>query len=157
MFKIRFYLILLSLVIFLVNCSNDDKEFCSSDVSNKLSSIDNVYNCTNSLDNLILAEPSSYIIIEDKIKYDELVTGDCHPEIEFDKYKLIIGSIISENKISSVKYEYTKSCEPNFYKLFVKVTRDLSQLNTDNKIKTFHVLVPKEDQIDFFKLFLIFN
>jgi hypothetical protein len=147
----KIYFVSLIVLFLFDSCSTSNEKICDTDISNKIASVETIYGCTNSINSLQLIEPANYLIIEDKATYDLKVIGTCHPEIDFNKYNLIIGNVLTENKISSLKYKLYGSCEPNFYKLVVTVTKDKGQVPIDSSV--YHILVPKEVQFEFFKVF----
>lgn len=148
--KIKKLLPILFVAISFNSCNKDD-ETCTTDISNELKSIETLYGCENTVVTLQLDEFAEYKIIETSVQYDAIVSGDCHPAIDFDKYYLIIGNVPSDKKIVSFDYKLYDSCEPNFFKLNVRIKKDETLIG--NSYNTFHVLMPKEKDIQSFEVF----
>ncbi len=139
----------------LQSCESKD-EICTKDITNSTKTIEELYNCTTTFENLsLISKEDSYLIITTKNEYDSKVVGSCHPEIDFGTYNLLIGYSASTKKVSSVKNRLYQSCETNVYNLETTVT---SQENTGQRtFFTYHLLVPKTEQIDELKVVFLQN
>lgn len=146
--KIQIAVILFITSIFF-NCNDPDNP-CYTDLSNKVSTLETIYNCTTTISTMQLITNDEYKIITNTADYDALVEGDCHPNIDFAQYNLIIGSIFNESEINFKKYTFIKSCEPNDYKLTVEY--ELLPTAADDIKQTYAILIPKEYQIDTLKV-----
>ena len=94
------YLILCVLIILssLQSCKSDD-EICTKDITNSTKTIEELYNCNTTFETLsLISKEYPYIIITNKNEYDSKVEGDCHPEIDFTTYNLLIGYIMLKYK-----------------------------------------------------------
>ena len=103
----------------------------------------------------LISKEDPYIIITTEDEYDAKVKGSCHPEIDFDTYNLLIGYSASIKKISSVKNRLYKSCEPTVYNL--ETTVKYQGNAEERKFFTYHLLVPKNEQIDELKVIFLQN
>lgn len=141
--------IVLIITNFFLSCNDPDNP-CYNDLSNKVGTVESIYNCTNTVSTIELSTNDQYKIITNTEDYDALVEGDCHPNIDFTQYNLIIGSIFNESKINLKKYTFIKSCEPNDYKLTINYGFFTS--SADDLKQTYAILIPKEYQIDTLKV-----
>lgn len=146
LFKIFFFIFLL------INngCCNNDDDVCLTDISNKTTNIESLYGCQNSAINFQLNPISTYKIITNETDYNNFVTGICHPNIDFEHYNLIIGTIGSSKELITLNYNFYQSCENNIYKLNLNVKYG-NELNTQT-FYYFNVLVPKSYFIEYLKL-----
>ncbi|TGD82626.1 hypothetical protein [Hymenobacter wooponensis] len=103
-------------------------------------SLEKEYGCTDSRRQLSISLDQTYTIIRNQADFDKLVTGSCHPQIDFTKFDLVIGNKGSASGGSSIAYTYARECETGQLKLQVKFTRGMTN---DAPILTYHALVPK--------------
>lgn len=103
---------ILSLMILIgvgVACSK--KECCTDiDLSSSTKSITALGYADAPL-NMGINVNAPYLIVNNKEDYDTLVSGTCHPNIDFSKYQLIIGYFASQRKVLDFNYKYYSSCE----------------------------------------------
>lgn len=151
------YLIVCVLIILssLQSCKSDD-EICTKDITDSTKTIEELYNCNTTFETLsLISKEESYTIITTKSEYDSKVEGDCHPEIDFTTYNLLIGYLGNAKKVSSLKNTLYRACEPNTYTLEVDI--ESKDEETENPLFTYHLLVPKNEQIDDLSVVLLNN
>ena len=98
-------------------------------------------NCENPKYTLHIDLDDDYTFIRSKKEYDDLVSGSCHPDIDFSKYVLLIGKQSSGNQNSFVNYSLEKKCKQ------LLLTIDVIEGNAtapDNI--TYHVLILKTEE-----------
>jgi hypothetical protein len=98
------------------------------------------YGCVNTKNLMQISLNDTYRIIQSQSEFNSLVTGSCLPNIDFNKYALIIGKKALRNGNRSIAYSLTRDCINNKMILNVTITNDLSA--TAPNI-TYHALVPK--------------
>ncbi|MET4107075.1 hypothetical protein [Hymenobacter sp. UYP22] len=116
-----------------------DMEPCV-DTTLPTTSLEKEYGCGDTRRQLSISLNQTYTIIRTQADFDRLVTGSCHPQIDFTKYDLVIGNKGSTSGSSSIAYAYHRECETG--KLHLQVTFTAGMTN-DAPILTYHVLVPK--------------
>jgi len=79
-------------------------------------------------------------IISTKESYDNVVSGNCHPDIDFSLYDLVIGKLSISNTNDTIKYELRRTCPGSKLTLAV----DLIQLAvTQPSTIVYHSIIPK--------------
>lgn len=78
------------------------------------SSLEAEYGCTNTKHQMDIALSNDFTVIRSQNVFDELVSGSCTPEIDFDRYSLIIGKQGLTNGNTSIDYDWKDECEDNF-------------------------------------------
>ncbi|TGE08289.1 hypothetical protein [Hymenobacter fodinae] len=121
-----------------VTCVGEN-EPCA-DATLPTTSLEKEYGCTDSRRQLSIGLDQTYTIIRNQADFDKLVTGSCHPQIDFTKYDLVIGNKGTASGSSSIAYTYARECETGQLKLRVKFTQGMTN---DAPILTYHALVPK--------------
>ena len=81
-----------------------------------------------------------FIIIGNQTDFDRLVTGDCHPEIDFFTYDLIIGKKQQSSGNDSIDYQLKKNCETGNYVLKVTFNQNIAAVAPN---LTYHTLAHK--------------
>ena len=83
---------------------------------------------------------NDFTIIRTQNIFNDLVSGSCHPEIDFGIYDLIIGKkgLVSGN--SSIDYELTENCETHNQNLKVTFNQNATMIAPN---LTYHALIPK--------------
>lgn len=129
---------LLLFFIGLTACNPDD-EPCNQSLIETFS-LEEVYACTDTPNNMQLPFTNDFIIISDQLWFDSLVTGSCLPEVDFETFDLIIGSRQLNRGLNGISYFYNRACPGRRYEL-----RVLFDLNNEvvMPVVTYHVLVPK--------------
>lgn len=94
----------------------------------------------------------AYLIITNQEDYDSLVTGSCHPSIDFSQYQLIIGYYGSQKNVATFNYEYYTSCESNFFKLSISPVYSSEETNSENRLFYYQLLVPNDERIDYLRI-----
>ena len=100
------------------------------------------FNCDYAKYSLHIDITNKYTIIRSKETYDSIVTGDCHPTIDFSIYDLVIGKQSSGNENDTIKYDLRRTCPGNDLILNVDIIQSL-MTRPDNVI--YHALIPKQD------------
>lgn len=148
-------LLVLIFLVSLQSCKSDD-EICIKDITNSTKTIEELYNCSTTFETLsLISKEDPYIIITNKDEYDSKVEGDCHPEIDFTTYNLLIGYLGNSKKVVSLKNTLYRACELNTYTLEVDI--ESKDENAENLLFTYHLLVPKNEQIDELKVIFLQN
>lgn len=127
------------LVITANSCSNNDDECIP--VTIVITSLEVEYGCVNTPYQLDIDLSDDFVIITSQTVFDNLVTGDCMPEIDFEAYDLLIGKKGLTNGFDSINYDgLLKNCDNG--QLSLTVTFVLN--DTDEAPNaTYHALVPK--------------
>ncbi|RSK33891.1 hypothetical protein [Hymenobacter metallilatus] len=121
-----------------VTCAGDTEPCLDTDIP--ITSLEATYGCTNTPRQLSTSLNQTYTVIRNQADFDRLVTGSCHPQIDFTKYDLVIGNKGSMSGSSTISYTYLRQCETD--KLILLVTFRAG-LTNDAPILTYHALVPK--------------
>ncbi|RSK42199.1 hypothetical protein [Hymenobacter perfusus] len=119
-------------------CGGDVEPCVSAPIS--ITSLEKEYGCTNTPRQLSVNLPQTYTVIRSQAEFDQQVTGDCHPQVDFTKYDLVIGNKGSSSGSSTITYAYQRECETG--QSFLKVIFQAGMTN-DAPILTYHALVPK--------------
>jgi hypothetical protein len=96
--------------------------------------------CENPKYSINIDLSNNYTYIRSKEEYDTLVTGSCHPEIDFSKYDLIIGKQTSANENDTIYYDLRKPCPEKKLTLNIEIVQS-AVTRPDNV--TYHALIPK--------------
>ncbi|MBG8556001.1 hypothetical protein [Hymenobacter guriensis] len=105
-----------------------------------VTSLEKEYGCTNTPRQLSVALSQTYTIIRSQAEFEQQVTGECRPQIDFTKYDLVIGNQGSTSGSSTITYSYQRECETGQLQLSVLFTPGMTN---DAPILTYHALVPK--------------
>lgn len=114
-----------------------DSESCNEELIS--TSLENEYECNNTLYQLNIELSEDFVIIHSQEEYNNSVTG-CNPEINFDKFDLIIGKKGFSNGVSSVEYQLIQNCNSSNLQLDITFTLNLTAIAPN---LTFHRLIPK--------------
>ena len=127
------------LLVFMTNsCSNDDE--CSP-ATISITSLEVEYDCVNTPYQMDIDLSDDFTIIRSQAVFDNLVTGDCMPQIDFDAYDLIIGKKGLTNGFQLIDYDgLVKNCDNG--QLYLTVTFVLNA-TAEAPNATYHALVPK--------------
>ena len=103
---------LISIIFLLtVSCKKQTNEKCNSGpISYK--SLNSEYGCMPTV-NEINITGAKFIIIKNQTEYNNTVTGVCQPDIDFNKYDLVIGVKQFPNGIGVITYEVSRNCQNN--------------------------------------------
>jgi len=128
----------------LISC-NDKAEnpICEGDSQSvEFSTLENMYGCSDtrfSLE-LNLTDDNMYEVISNINEYSEKVLGNCHPDIDFDSFDLIVGYTGHniDSRLDSIHYFQNCSNEDFVLTLFVtpSITTNASPL-------IFNAILPK--------------
>ncbi|RSK47045.1 hypothetical protein [Hymenobacter rigui] len=119
-------------------CGGDPQPCTDTPVT--VTSLEKEYGCTDTRRQLTTNLNQTYTIIRNQADFDRLVTGNCHPQIDFTKYDLVIGKQVTTSGSSSFQYMYQRQCLAESMKLHVTV---IPGMTTDTGNLTYHALVPK--------------
>ena len=125
--------LILTALGFLTSCTN--KENCE-DI---LLSVEHLA-CENSKYSINIDLSNNYAYIRSEEEYDLLVTGTCHPEIDFSNYDLIIGKQASGNENDTIYYDLRRTCPENRLTLNIEIVQ--SDLTRHDNV-TYHAVIPK--------------
>ncbi|WP_298903036.1 hypothetical protein [uncultured Psychroserpens sp.] len=133
----KFIVVILSFVL-VSSCSDDDQ--CSPVVLD-ITSLENEYGCINTPYQMDIDLTEEFIIIRSQEVFDDLVTGNCMPQIDFTAYDLLIGKKGLTNGFDSIVYDgLVKNCENGQLSLAVTFTLNAT---AEAPNVTYHALVPK--------------
>lgn len=121
-----------------VTCEGDTEPCADTPVA--FTSLEKEYGCTNTPRQLSVNLPQTYTVVRSQVEFDQQVTGDCHPQVDFTKYDLVIGNAGSSSGSSTITYAYQRECETG--QSVLKVVFKAGMTN-DAPILTYHALVPK--------------
>ncbi|HMR83288.1 MAG TPA: hypothetical protein PKE30_09155 [Niabella sp.] len=142
--------LLLSIVIFLSSCSAGSKHI-EAPITQILptESLETVYGCTNVSFLLSIATTTYsdyFILINDQEGFNRLhLNPSCSPEIDFNKYSLLIGTKGLTRGCSSIDYQLKKITTGTKDSLFLNVTFQLNDA-TVAPIVTWNVLMPRQPE-----------
>ena len=134
------------LLCFLYACI-DEKEKCVDELLST-KHFETEFGCIQTRYNLFIDLHNTCTIIRSKATYDELVSGICHPEIDFSNYDLVIGKQATGNLNDTVYYDYRRVCPDMDLTLTIDVVTSAA---TQPSNITYHALIPKlgdEESID---------
>lgn len=120
------------------SCSNDDQ--CSP-ITIDITSLEDEYGCVNTPYQMDIDLSEEFLIIRSQDVFDNLVTGTCTPQIDFDAFDLLIGKKGLPNGFDSIDYDgLVKNCDNG--QLYLTITFVLNA-TTEAPNATYHALVPK--------------
>jgi hypothetical protein len=124
-------------LIFILSCSKKDD--CKEEVIS-IKNLERDYGCQNTKYTLQMNLNDDVAIISTKESYDNVVSGNCHPDIDFSLYDLVIGKLSISNTNDTIKYELRRTCPGSKLTLAV----DLIQLAvTQPSTIVYHSIIPK--------------
>lgn len=135
-------LLVIALILFNISCSDDDGDVCRNEII-ETTSLENEYNCENTKSNLEIDLSDDFIVITNQTDFENLVSGNCDPNIDFSRFDLIIGKEQLPSGNDSIDYKYSRNCNTNDY--ILEVTFNQNMLLIAPNI-TYHQLVPKIEQ-----------
>ncbi|PJJ59344.1 hypothetical protein [Hymenobacter chitinivorans] len=103
-------------------------------------SLEAEYGCQDTRRQLAINLDQTYTVIRSQADFDRLVTGPCHPLIDFSAYDLIIGKKGLSSGNSGIAYAYQRDCTTNRPTLHVTFSQGLT---AEAPNITYHALVPK--------------
>ena len=106
----------------------------------EVESFESLYGCSNTKHKLKIDIHNDYLLIRTQTDFDNLVAGDCHPNIDFDNYDLVIGQQSSGNENDTIIYNLMQTCPGNDVLLTIGVYQGWAT-RPDNV--TYHALIPK--------------
>jgi len=99
-----------------------------------------LFGCNNTKYSLKLDIRNDYILIRNKSDFDEIVSGDCHPDIDFDIYDLVIGRQSSGSINDTIIYNLMQTCPGKDVLLTIGVYHGMGAMPSN---VTYHALIPK--------------
>ncbi len=133
--ELKYFLMIGALLMF--SCSSDDE--CSN-TEITLTDLEAEYGCTSTKYQMDIDLTNDFTIIRTQSSFDDLVTGNCSPQIDFDRFDLIIGKQVVTTGNVSLDYKLMNNCVNN--RLDLTIT-SVQGLTTVVENLTYHVLVPK--------------
>lgn len=130
------YLILIISVIFFLSC---EKEGCENTII-PITSLEKEYGCVNTKYQMDIDLQEDYTIIHTQSSFENLVIGNCQPQIDFSKYDLIIGKKGLGSGNASIDYELVENCED---KRLILTVIFYQTIFDEAPNLTYHALVPK--------------
>ncbi|MEH6537267.1 MAG: hypothetical protein V7719_12795 [Psychroserpens sp.] len=120
------------------SCSNDDD--CLSVIFD-ITSLEDEYSCINTPYQMDIELSEEFIIIRSQAVFENLVTGTCTPQIDFETYDLLIGKKGLTSGVDSINYDgLVKNCDNGQLGLTITFVRNAT---TEAPNLTYHALVPK--------------
>jgi hypothetical protein len=107
-----------------------------------VSQFESEYGCKDTKHTLHINMLNNVKIIRDKSTYDAEVYGDCHPEINFDAYDLVIGRQVTDNLNDTITYEMKNTCPGNELMLTINLIQSPA---AGPDTVTYHALIQKLD------------
>ena len=130
-----------SLIFAMQSCSNDDD--CTPAIL-AITSLENEYGCMDTPWQMHIDLSEDFAIIRSQSVFDDLVTGTCMPQIDFEAFDLLIGKKGLTNGFDTINYDgIVKNCDDNL--LYLTVTFVLNS-TTVAPNATYHVLMPKLEE-----------
>ncbi len=123
--------------LIMMSCSSDDE--CSN-TEITLTDLEAEYGCESTKYQMDIDLSDDFTIIKNQSSFENLVSGSCNPQVEFDRFDLIIGKQVVNTGNVSLDYQLNKDCNSNQLKLTVTAKQGLTTV-VENL--TYHVLVPK--------------
>ena len=133
----KYSVLLISTIICIMSCSK--KDTCKEQLMT-VKHFESDYGCADTRHSLIINLTNSGTIISSKDAYDSQVSGDCHPQIDFTLYDLVIGKQSSGNNNDTITYDLRKTCPDSKLTLTVNIIQGLLTV-PDNVV--YHALIPK--------------
>ncbi|MGM0636095.1 MAG: hypothetical protein ACQESK_08505 [Bacteroidota bacterium] len=131
-------LVLTIIGMFLLSCSSDDDNTCN-DTEITTTTLESEYGCENTKHQIDIGLTDDYTIISSQTDYNNVVTGNCQPDIDFSTYKLVIGKKGLSNGNDSIDIQFIENCttgEPT-------LTFTFNQNDTEVASNlTYHALIP---------------
>jgi hypothetical protein len=144
------------IVIFFVlpmqSCLNDDD--CSPIII-PITSLEDEYGCINTPYQMDIDLSEDFTIIRSQTVFDDLVTGTCLPQIDFEAFDLLIGKKALTSGFETINYnELVKNCDNAQLNLTVTFVRNATAVAPN---ASYHVLVPKlgENEVIFVDILVI--
>lgn len=131
-------LLLMLSIVSLFGTACEKKETCLSEEI-AVTSLEKEYGCENTVGGLEIDLEDSHTIIRSQPDFEQRVAGDCMPEIDFEKYDLIIGKQRLRSGVHEINYEYLRNCNGD-YRLNVSIQHNSASVAPNI---TYHALVPK--------------
>ncbi len=121
-----------------------DKRFLYNDVctDNELftKSLEEEYGCVNTKYQIQIDLVDDFAIIHSQAAYNDLVTGICQPEIDFNTYDLVIGKKGLTSGNDTITYQLIENCNTNNLELKVSFHQNIT---TEAPNLTYHALIAK--------------
>ena len=136
--KINTILIALIFISSFLSCKTDDDS--GSPVWFTPNNLENEYGCVNTKYQMDIDLSDDFTIIRSQESFDNLITGDCMPQIDFSTYDLLIGKKALTSGNTSIDYSLMKHpCNGQFY-LQIDF---LQNATAEAPNLTYHALIPK--------------
>lgn len=125
------------LLVCIFSCSKKDD--CKEEQIS-IKNFESDYGCRNTKYTLQLNLHDDITVVRSKESYDSLVSGNCHPDIDFSLYDLVIGILTISNSNDTILYDLHRTCPG----AELTLTIDLIQLAvTQPSTIVYHALIPK--------------
>ena len=133
----------LCLAFFITSCCKDVEDCLNAPLDTY--SLEDLYECVNTKNQMHIDLSESFTIIDTQNEFSDLVTGSCTPEIDFEKYDLIIGKKGLTTGNVSIEYDFKTDCENERLLLTVTFYQNITTVAPN---LTYHVLVDKLNEDD---------
>lgn len=134
----RYLFLVLMMIVLDMSCSKKVEDCLNAPLDTY--SLEELYECENTKRQMDINLSESFTIIKTQSRFSETVSGTCKPEIDFEKYDLIIGKKGLTSGNVSIDYDFRTDCEND--RLLLKVTFN-QNITTEAPNLTYHVLVDK--------------
>ena len=142
-------IVCLSLIASILSCDDGEVASCS-DTLIELGQIETENECM--ILNVDLRD--NYVVIRNQTDFAAVVNANCQSAIDFSEFDLLIGRIVLPNGLTSIEYEYTRSCNASIPKLDI-----IFNLNetTEAPDVVYNALIPKSRNNESLTVNLISN
>lgn len=133
----RINLIFFVIFTVFVSCKKDND--CQS-INLDVKSLESEYGCINTKYGLSINLSDTYIIIRSQEEFENKVSGECIPKVDFSSYDLVIGKKQLTSGNTLIDYELIRDC--HIGKLELKVTFN-QNIAAEAPNLIYHALTPK--------------
>lgn len=134
----KLFLCLVVVVSVFNSCKNDDESVCNHVLEH--TTLEEQYACSNTIYDMDVdweAINNQHLLIRNQAQFEEFISGNCMPQIDFSKYDLVITLMVVSD-VQSVEYSVIQLCNQN-----VTIGIHIEDKGNDVNLGTFHVLIPK--------------
>jgi hypothetical protein len=115
---------------------------CYTKISSVVNNLETIYGCKNTNNSLKYNSSDEYKIIRTQQEFIDLTEGDCQPQIDFQKYDLLIGKKKLTSGTHSIQYNMYYSCDRETPVLNITFIQNVLTVISE---PTYNALIPKMD------------
>lgn len=149
--KALFYRVLPIVVILFASACSITGPCLDKDI--QFENLETLYGCHHTVYQMDADLEEDYVIISSQKEFEELVSGSCQPEIDFESYNLLLGKKHLSSAVSKVDYNVRLDCKGEYQ---VTVTFYQTWL-AEAPNATYHVLIPKKVDTSKISVAFVFN